>query len=175
VSPIFGSHPAPEPAEGIAPNGLPRESVWDYPRPPRLEAVNRRVRVIVGGETVVDTNRACRILETAGAPTIYVPPDAVADGALELTEGASVCEWKGLARYFDAVVGGTRIERAAWAYPDPTPPYRVIADWPSFYPALVECLLDDELVQPQPGNFYGGWVTAEICGPIKGEPGSGSW
>ncbi len=82
MSPIFGSHPAPEPAEGIAPNGLPRESVWDYPRPPRLEAVNRRVRVIVGGETVVDTNRACRILETAGAPTIY-PVDSIA-GAFRL-------------------------------------------------------------------------------------------
>ena len=172
---IFGSHPKPDPAEGIAPNGRPRESVWDYPRPPRLEAANRRVRVLLGGETVVDTDRACRILETAGAPAIYVPPDAVASGALVPAAGASVCEWKGLASYFDVVAGGERAERASWAYPRPAAPYLAIANWPSFYPALVECFLDEERVEPQPGGFYGGWVTAEICGPIKGEPGSGGW
>lgn len=172
---IFGSHPDPEPAAGVASNGLPRESVWDYPRPPRVETVNRRVRVICAGETIVDTDRACRILETAGAPTIYVPPEAVAEGALEPSEGSSVCEWKGIARYFDVVGGGGRAERAAWVYPDPAGPYRTIAGWPSFYPARVECLLDDEEVRSQPGGFYGGWVTAEICGPIKGEPGSGGW
>jgi uncharacterized protein (DUF427 family) len=172
---IFGSHPRPDPAEGIAPNGLPRESVWDYPRPPRLEAVNRRVRVYLGGEAIVDTDRGCRILETAGAPTIYVPPDTVAPGALEPTSGSSICEWKGLAGYFDVVAGGERVERGAWAYADPVAPYRAIAGWVSFYPALLECLLDEEVVEPQPGRFYGGWVTAEITGPIKGEPGSGGW
>ncbi len=172
---IFGSHPKPEPATGIAPNGLPRESVWDYPRPPRLEAVNRRVTVRLGGVTIVDTDRACRILETAGAPTVYVPPDAVAPGALEPAGGSSICEWKGLAGYFDVVGGGERAERAAWAYAEPVAPYRIIAGWPSFYPALVECFLGDERVEPQPGGFYGGWVTAEITGPIKGEPGSGGW
>lgn len=172
---IFGSHPRPEPAEGVAPNGLPRESVWSYPRPPRLDAVNRRVRVILGGETIVDTDRACRILETAGAPTIYIPPDAVAEGALQPASGTSICEWKGFARYFDVVAGDSRADGAAWAYPDPVAPYRTIEGWVSFYPARVECLLGDEVVQPQPGRFYGGWVTAEITGPIKGEPGSGGW
>lgn len=172
---IGWKRPSPEPAEGIAANGRRRESVWDYPRPPRLEPAGRRVRVSLGGITIVDTEEGVRILETAGAPTIYVPAGAVRAGALERVSGGSFCEWKGAASYFDVVAGGERATRAAWAYNDPTGPFAAIAGWPSFYPALVSCLLDDEPVTPQPGGFYGGWVTAEITGPIKGEPGSGGW
>jgi uncharacterized protein (DUF427 family) len=174
VAPPSG-RPEPDPAVGVAPNGRRRESVWDYPRPPRIENEARRVTVAHGGETIVDTGRAVRVLETAGAPTIYVPPGEVADGALRTAHGSSYCEWKGAASYFDVVAGGATAERAAWAYPQPKSGFERIAGWVSFYPALVECRLDDEPVEPQPGGFYGGWVTAEITGPIKGAPGSMSW
>ena len=172
---IFGSHPPPDPAEGVAPNGRPRESVWDYPRPPRIESVDRRVRVSLGGREIADTSRASRVLETAGAPVVYLPAEEIATGVLRPSSGSSFCEWKGSATYFDVVAGGQTAPNAAWSYPEPTPPYGPIAGYVSFYPALVDCLLDDETVEPQPGGFYGGWVTAEITGPIKGVPGSGNW
>jgi uncharacterized protein (DUF427 family) len=172
---IFGRHPAPEPAEGIAANGRPRESVWDYPRPPRIEPVDRRVRVSLGGENIADTGRASRVLETAGAPVVYLPAEEIGDGVLRPSSGSSFCEWKGSASYYDVHAGGEIAPNAAWSYLNPTPPFAAIAGFVSFYPALVECLLDDESVEPQPGGFYGGWVTAEITGPIKGEPGSGGW
>jgi uncharacterized protein (DUF427 family) len=172
---IFGSHPPPQPAEGIAANGRARESVWDYPRPPRIEPVDRRVRVSLGGELIADSNRASRVLETAGAPVVYLPAEEITAGVLRQSSGSSFCEWKGSATYYDVVAGGETACNAAWAYLNPTPPFASIAGFVSFYPALVECRLDDERVEPQPGGFYGGWVTAEITGPIKGEPGSGGW
>jgi uncharacterized protein (DUF427 family) len=167
--------PDPESAEGIAPNGRARESVWSYPRPPRIEPEDRRVLVTLGGAVVADCDDAVRVLETAGAPVVYVPPAAVAEGALRSAPGGSFCEWKGSASYFDVVAGGEVADRAAWTYERPTPPFGPIAGWISFYPALVECRLGGELVEPQPGGFYGGWVTAEITGPIKGAPGSSGW
>lgn len=167
--------PKPDPADGVAPNGLPRESVWDYPRPPRIEPERRRVTVTLGGDVIADTDRAVRVLETAGAPTVYVPADEVEDGVLRPARGSSYCEWKGAASYFDVVAGGEIAERAAWAYPRPKAGFEPIAGWVSFYPALVECRLGGEPVEPQPGGFYGGWVTAEITGPIKGVPGSLFW
>jgi uncharacterized protein (DUF427 family) len=124
-----------------------RESVWDYPRPPRVEPCDRRVRVELGGEAIAESNRGLRVLETAGPPTIYVPLEDVRDGALRPAKGTTVCEWKGTASYFDAIYAG-----------------RVDA-----------CYLDDERVTPQPGDFYGGWITAEIDGPFKGEPGTEGW
>ncbi len=172
---IFPSRPRPTPAGGIAANGLPRESVWGYPRPPRVEAVGRRVRVELGGAVIADTCRASRVLETAGAPVVYLPPEEIADGVLRPAAGTSFCEWKGTARYFDVVAGGRVAARAAWTYPDPARAYATLAGHVSFYPALVDCRLDEEPVEPQPGGFYGGWVTAEIIGPIKGEPGSAGW
>jgi uncharacterized protein (DUF427 family) len=175
VSARFGPRPDPDPATGIAENGRPRESVWDYPRPPRIEPVGRRVRVTLGGTAIVDVPDAIRVLETAGAPTGYVPIAAVADGALRPAAGGSFCEWKGTAAYWDVTAGGATASRAAWGYPDPNEPFAVLRDLVSFYPALVECRLDDEIVRPQPGGFYGGWVTAEIAGPIKGAPGSEGW
>jgi uncharacterized protein (DUF427 family) len=172
---IGGRHPVPEPAEGIAPNGRRRESVWDYPRPPRMEPEERRVRIELGGSRIADTDRGVRVLETAGAPVVYLPPDEIAAGSLQPVRGSSFCEWKGTASYYDVVAGGARAQRAAWAYPDPTGPFAAITGYVSFYPALVECRLGEEVVRPQPGGFYGGWVTAEITGPIKGEPGSRLW
>lgn len=172
---IFGRHPEPDPAEGVAANGRARESVWSYPRPPRIEGVDRRVRVSLAGAPVVETAGAVRVIETAGAPVVYVPPGEVAPGVLQPARGSSFCEWKGSATYFDVVSGGDVAPAAAWTYVSPTRPFAEIAGWVSFYPALLDCLLDDERVKPQPGGFYGGWVTAEITGPIKGVPGSGGW
>lgn len=172
---FLSRRPTPEPAEGIAPNGRERESVWDYPRPPRIEPVERRVRVALGGAALVDTDRAVRVVETAGAPVVYAPPGEIAAGILRPASGSSFCEWKGAASYFDVVAGDRVAANAAWAYPRPTSPFTELAGWVSFYPALVECRLDEEEVLPQPGGFYGGWVTAEITGPIKGEPGSAGW
>lgn len=172
---IGDPRPEPEPADGIAPNGRARESVWGYPRPPRIEAVDRRVSVALGGVVIVDTGAAVRVLETAGAPTIYVPPGEVRESVLSPAAGSSLCEWKGAASYFDVLAGGLLAERAAWAYRSPNPAYAAIEGFVSFYPALLECSLDDERVEPQPGGFYGGWVTAEITGPIKGLPGSFGW
>ena len=172
---IPGRRPEPEPAEGIAPNGRPRESVWDYPRPPIVEAEDRRVRVELGGALIADTDRAVRVLETAGAPVVYLPPETIAPGSLEPVRGSTFCEWKGSASYYDVVAGGERASRAAWAYLRPSKRFEQLAGFVSFYPALLECRLGDERVMPQPGRFYGGWMTAEITGPIKGEPGSLLW
>lgn len=172
---IFGAHPDPEPAEGTAENGRQRESVWDYPRPPRIEPVDRRVRIELGGSPVAETDRGLRVVETAGAPVVYLPPEDIVEGVLRPAAGSSFCEWKGSATYFDVAAAGRIAEHAAWAYLEPTPPFAAIAGWVSFYPALVDCRLDDEVVLPQPGGFYGGWLTAEITGPIKGAPGSGGW
>ncbi len=172
---IPGRRPEPEPAEGIAPNGRPRESVWDYPRPPIVEPEDRRVRVELAGALIADTDRAVRVLETAGAPVVYLPPETIAPGLLEPVRGSTFCEWKGSASYYDVVAGGERAPRAAWAYLRPSKRFEAIAGFVSFYPALLECRLGDERVMPQPGRFYGGWVTAEITGPIKGEPGSLLW
>lgn len=168
--------PEPERPEGRATNGLPFESVWDYPRPPDIRPESREVTVRLNGETIARSERAVKVCETAGGPVVYLPPEDVAAGALEPSDGGgSYCEWKGSARYYDVLGGGERATRAAWAYPAPTPAFEPIAGWVSFYPALVECRLGDEVVRPQPGGFYGGWMTGEVTGPVKGEPGSEGW
>jgi uncharacterized protein (DUF427 family) len=153
------------------------ESVWDYPRPPRVEPSGKRVRVVLGGEVVAETRRAQRVLETSHPPVYYVPIEDVAAGALEHARGTTFCEWKGRANYFDVLGGeGRRVERGAWTYRDPSPPFAVIKDAVAFYPALMdECTLDGELVEAQPGDFYGGWITSEIAGPFKGSPGTTGW
>lgn len=175
----FGSRrfrPEPERREGIAPNGLAWESVWDYPRPPEIRAESRKVRVEASNELVASSRAAVRVCETAGAPVVYLPIADLADGVVERSSGGGTwCEWKGQATYFDVVLPGRRIARAAWSYPDPSPGFEPLADRISFYPALVDCYLDGEKVGPQAGGFYGGWVTAEITGPIKGEPGTQGW
>ena len=152
-----------------------QESVWDYPRPPRLEPVRARVRVELAGHTVADTTAAYRVLETSHPPAYYLPPEDCAAEVFEPAPGSSFCEWKGAARYETVRVDGGVAERAAWHYPTPTPEFAAITDHRSFYPALVECTVDGVAVTPQPGGFYGGWITADVVGPFKGEPGTSWW
>ena len=156
--------------------GPGQESVWDYPRPPRVEAVPQRIRAIVDGRALADSTRAVRVLETAGAPVYYVPPGDVDLGQLVENDRRTVCEWKGEATYVDYVAGDRRIPSIGWVYHDPKPGYEAIRDHVAFYAVrLDEALVGEERARPQPGGFYGGWVTDAIVGPIKGEPGSERW
>ena len=146
------------------------ESVLDYPRPPRLEPVPQRIRVVFGGVTVADTTGAHRVLETTHPPVYYVPRADVLAGALVASGGGTTfCEWKGTARYFDVVAAERRSERAAWSYPAPTAGFEAITDAVAFYCAPMDaCFVGEEQATPQPGGFYGGWVTSGIVGPFKG-------
>lgn len=156
--------------------GPGQESVWDYPRPPRVEPVDAELRVVWHGEVVARTRRGRRVVETAGAPVYYFPPEDVRQELLADAGPGSVCEWKGGARYQDLVLGDDRVPRAAWSYPDPTPGFEPIAGWIAFYAGRVdEAWVGAERARPQPGGFYGGWVTPDLAGPIKGEPGTGGW
>ena len=149
--------------------------MWDYPRPPRIEADSREVVVRLGERAVARSTRALRVLETASPPTIYLPPDDVDRTRLEPTRGSSRCEWKGEARYW-AVIGPSRtLERAAWSYPEPLPGFEALRDYVSFHPSRLECHVNGVRVRPQPGVFYGGWITPEIVGPFKGAPGTEEW
>jgi uncharacterized protein (DUF427 family) len=135
------------------------------------------VRVVLGGVTVAESRRALRVLETSHPPTYYVPPQDVLGGCLVAEPGiGSVCEWKGAARSFTVVAGGRSVSRGAWSYRHPTPAFGPLADHIAFYVRSMDaCYLDDELVYPQPGGFYGGWITSDVVGPFKGEPGSEGW
>ena len=134
------------------------------------------MRVELGGVTVADSTNALRVLETSHPPTIYVPPGDIAAGCLNAAAGRSFCEWKGIARYFDVVAGGRREAAAGWAYPDPAAPYEALRDHVAFYPGRMDaCWLDDQRVRSQPGDFYGGWITADLRGPFKGAPGTRTW
>lgn len=155
--------------------GAGRESVWDYPRPPRLEHDARRIEVRSGGRVLADSRRTYRVLETASPPTFYIPPEDVVVELLRPRPGGSVCEWKGTAIYWALQADNVAAEAIAWSYPDPMPGFAAIAGYFSFYPGRVESYVDGERVLPQPGGFYGGWVTGEIVGPFKGEPGTGHW
>lgn len=163
-------HPRPErPRAG-------QESVWDYPRPPRLEPTPHRIRAVLGGATLADSTRALRVLETSHPPTYYLPRADVRMDLLMSARGSSFCEWKGSAVYFDALVDGARVERVAWSYPDPTPRFAALRDRLAFYlPLLDGGWVDDERARPQPGGFYGGWITSDLAGPFKGGPGSQGW
>ncbi len=153
-----------------------QESVWDYPRPPRV-APDRREILVMGGDTIIArTTRGVRILETASPPTVYLPPDDVRMDLLARTEGRSFCEWKGSALYWSVLApGAAPIVQAGWSYPQPTPPFDAVRDYVSFYPGRLACFIGGVRVAPQPGGFYGGWLTPEIAGPVKGEPGTGGW
>ena len=156
--------------------GPDQESVWDYPRPPVLEDSDRHVQVELGGETIVDTHRAKRVLETSHPPVFYVPPEDIREGALRPASHHTSCEWKGQAHYF-TVTAGDRVEAdAAWAYADPTPDFAPIKNYVAFYPSRMDrCLVDGEEVRSQPGDFYGGWITDDVVGPFKGDPGTMGW
>lgn len=152
-----------------------QESVWSYPRPPRLEPCVHPVRVVFGGEVVAQSTAALRLLETSHPPTYYVPPEGVTWSLLERAVGTSMCEWKGAAAYWTVRVGERVATRAAWSYPDPFPELEALRDHVAFYCAAMDaCLVAGERAKPQPGGFYG-WVTSHVVGPFKGGPGSGSW
>ncbi|AUG28321.1 DUF427 domain-containing protein [Microbacterium hominis] len=153
-----------------------QESVWDYPRPPRVEPVAARVTIRLGGELIADTRDAVRVLETSHPPVYYLPIADFAPGALVDAEGSSFCEFKGAARYLDVVGGGLTRPGAAWNYPQPSAGYGILRDRVAVYAAPMDaCTVDGEVVTPQPGGFYGGWVTANVVGPFKGVPGSMGW
>ena len=155
--------------------GPGEESVWDYPRPPRMVPDPRRVVVKAGEVVVAETCAALRVLETASPPTWYLPPGDVRREGLVPCAGASHCEWKGVARYWTWRHGDTVAERAAWSYSDPLPAFEALRDHFGFYPGRFACFVEGERVTPQPGGFYAGWLTREIVGPCKGERGSEGW
>ncbi|NIR52742.1 DUF427 domain-containing protein [candidate division KSB1 bacterium] len=153
-----------------------QESVWDYPRPPRLEDCHKHIQVVFNGITIADTHRAKRVLETSHPPVYYIPPEDIQMEYLMKTPGGSVCEWKGIAQYYSLVVDNKRADKAAWYYSDPTSAFQPIRNYVAFYAERVDaCYIDGERVTPQPGSFYGGWITREIVGPFKGKPGSWGW
>src|SRR5882724_11425826 len=156
--------------------GRDDESVWDYPRPPRLEPVTARLVVRLGGEVVADTTSGYRVLETSHPPNYYFPADDITPDVLAGSDGTSYCEWKGRATYL-CVRTANRMEiDAAWTYRTPSPAFAAIRDHVAFYAhRMDECRVDDEVVVPQPGGFYGGWITQRIKGPFKGGPGSRGW
>ena len=155
--------------------GPAQESVWDYPRPPEIKPDSRRVVVKLGETVIASTDKAVRVLETASPPTFYLPPDSVNTDLLKAAGGGSFCEWKGKASYWTVEAGGQVVKSGAWSYENTSPAFSTIQGYFSFYPAKLKCYVDDELVEPQPGGFYGGWMTSEIVGPVKGEPGTGGW
>jgi uncharacterized protein (DUF427 family) len=152
-----------------------QESVWDYPRPPRIEQDHREVVVCLGDTAIAHSTRSLRVLETASPPTFYLNPKDVRLEYLTCASGESRCEWKGEAHYWAVQVPGQQLKRAAWTYPHPLPGFEPIQGLLTFYPALVECYVDGVKVKPQSGPFYGGWITPELVGPFKGEPGTEDW
>jgi len=156
--------------------GPGQESVWDYPRPPRLELCVHRVRVESGGQTIADSTRTFRLLETSHPPTYYIPPEDVRLHLLQANPRRSFCEFKGDAQYWDLAIGTELSRDVAWSYAAPSTPYMQLRDYLAFYPSRVDaCFVGDERVQAQPGDFYGGWITANLVGPFKGSPGTRHW
>jgi uncharacterized protein (DUF427 family) len=163
-------HPQPDP---VRPG---QESVWDYPRPPSAEVTGRRIEVRLGDRVIARTDRAVRVCETSHPPVFYVPRDDVEAGVLERAPGSSWCEFKGTATYWDAVVDGVRHPAVAWSYEQPTTGYELLRGALAFYPSRVQAAtVDGEPVRAQAGDFYGGWITSDVVGPFKGEPGTRGW
>jgi uncharacterized protein (DUF427 family) len=153
-----------------------QESVWDYPRPPRVENCARRIRVIFDGIVIADSTNSKRLLETSHPPVYYIPPEDVRMELLVKSPHNSFCEWKGAASYYSIKTEKRSVEDTAWCYHSPNPAYAVIKDHLAFYASRVdECFVDEERVEAQSGDFYGGWITKNIVGPFKGEPGSWGW
>lgn len=163
------------PADIVRP-GPGQESVWDFPRPPRVDPVPVRVRVEFAGRTLADTTAALRVAETASPPGFYIPTADIEMVHLEPSTRSSFCEWKGQAAYWSVRVGERLAKDAAWSYPDPDPGFEAIRDYMAFYPRRMDaCWVGEHRVEPQPGFFYGGWVTPDLVGPFKGVPGSEGW
>jgi len=156
--------------------GPGQESVWDYPRPPRVEATHKTVRIIFNGEVIAETNRAMRILETSHPPVYSIPQEDVKMEYLTATTRRTSCEFKGQASYWTLKVGDKTEENVAWSYANPNDGFEAIKDYLSFYPSRMDaCYVNDEQVKSQEGDFYGGWITSDIVGPFKGGPGTWGW
>jgi uncharacterized protein (DUF427 family) len=154
---------------------LIRENVEHYPRPPALELVPQRILIRLGGAVIADTTPAYRVLETHHAPTYYLPPGDISTRLIPAA-GGSLCEWKGMARYYDVVGGAKTALRAAWAYDRPTARFSLIAEYVAFYASQMDaCFVGAEQATPQPGWFYGGWVTSNLDGIPKGAVGTEHW
>ena len=153
------------------------ERVWDYPRPPAVVPCSRRARIELRGHALADSTRALRVLETSHPPTIYIPATDVRQSLLATSDARSTwCEFKGAARYVDAIVDGRRFITVGWCYPNPAPGYEALRDHIAFYPGRVGAAwLDDERIQAQTSDFYGGWITSDLIGPFKGLPGTLAW
>lgn len=157
-------------------NRSEKESVWDYPRPPRVEPTSRHIRVIFNGGTIADTRRALRVLETSHPPVYYIPPEDVRREFLLPSTRKTFCEFKGTAHYWTVRVRDRQAVNAAWSYPSPNRGYEAIRDYFALYPAPMDaCYVDNERVEPQPGGFYGGWITSDIHGPFKDDGGTEGW
>ena len=166
------SHHRPVPL----PAGPGQESVWDYPRPPRVETSPDRVVVRLGGRIIAETTGALRVLETSHPPVYYLPQGSFASGVLTPTRGSTWCEFKGAAASFDVSAGDAVIRRGAWTFPAPSSGFEQLVGMVAVYPSPMDsCEVGDEVVQPQEGDFYGGWVTSRIVGPFKGGPGTMGW
>ncbi len=166
---------ASPPVERIVP-GEGQESVWDYPRPPRIEPVTEQIRVVVEGIAIADSAVALRVVETAGAPVYYLPPDDVRLDLLSANGQHSICEYKGRAGYYDLTLPGRTVASVAWSYDEPAAGYEAIRGFVAFFAGRVDqAWVGEELATPQPGGFYGGWVTSRVVGPIKGGPGTLGW
>jgi uncharacterized protein (DUF427 family) len=153
-----------------------QESVWDYPRPPRLEESPKHIQIIFNGVTIADTHSSQRVLETSHPPVYYIPPEDIQMQYLAIAAQGSFCEWKGMAIYHTLAVEEKLAPNVAWSYPNPTPAFAAIKNYIAFYPQMMDaCYVNGEKVQPQPGGFYGGWITSDIVGPFKGEPGTWGW
>ncbi len=156
--------------------GPGQESVWDYPRPPRLEDSANQIQIIFNDVVIAETNRAKRVLETSHPPSYYLPPEDIRMEYLLSTSRSTFCEWKGQAGYYTIVVGDQRAENVAWYYPNPTQAFASLKNYVSFYASRMQaCYVNGELVQAQPGDFYGGWITSDIVGPFKGGAGTWGW
>lgn len=153
-----------------------QESVWDYPRPPKVEEVSKRIRIIFNSELIVDTRRAKRLLETSHPPNYYIPLADIKTIYLIPSLYSTYCEWKGQASYYTVQVGNRQAENAAWYYPEISSEYEELRQHVGFYPGPMDaCYIDDEQVEPQAGNFYAGWITRDIVGPFKGDVGTWGW
>ena len=154
-----------------------QESVWDYPRPPRLEASTKQIKVVLNRVTIADSCNTYRVLETSHPPVYYIPPEDIQMQYLQpVASSRSFCEWKGLAGYYNLLVGDRQVINAAWYYPQPTTEFMSIKNYLAFYPSKMDaCYVDGEPVKAQAGDFYGGWITQNIVGPFKGEAGSWGW
>lgn len=166
----MANHPTPHPTQAG------QESVWDYPRPPALEPVNKTLAVEFEGRTIAKTNKGYRVLETSHPPVYYFPPEDVLSEALRHSPFTTGCEWKGTGKYYHLVANERKVENAAWYYDKPKKRFEKIRNYIAFYPDKVDaCFVNDERITPQPGGFYGGWITKDIVGPFKGVDGSWGW